>query len=62
MGCLVCIPACDRCQPKYFTCPSCGGLAFFKIEACPACSYEHTKHDRERGMEEWRAKRDAARQ
>lgn len=56
MACWICSPACDKCQPKFFTCPHCAGSAFFAFDECPACKGPVTDEDRRAGLAEWNAK------
>ena len=53
MACWVCLPGCDKCRPKFFTCPHCGGLAYFSLDKCPVCRNPVSETDREKGLSEW---------
>ena len=56
MACWICLPTCDKCKPKYFNCPNCGGLAFFALDKCPCCGYVPTEDDQNNGLEAWNLK------
>lgn len=62
MGCLVCLPSCDKCRPKYLPCPECGGTAYLDLGKCTVCGRPMTGAEREEAVRLWNEKhaRDAA--
>ncbi|MBQ9955314.1 MAG: hypothetical protein IJO87_07785 [Eggerthellaceae bacterium] len=57
MGCWTCLPTCDKCKPKFYECPECGGQGSFFFRKCLACGRAMTEEDEARGREEWVEKR-----
>lgn len=58
MNCLVCRPSCEKCRPKFFTCPGCGRRISVEPMRCPFCKREVTQGDRETLLAEWKAQRE----
>ena len=57
--CWACTPFCDRCKPKFYECPECGGQGNLFFKRCIACGRPMTPEDVEWAHENWRAKKAA---
>lgn len=53
MACLMCLPTCDACQPKFCTCPQCGGRALIALDTCPLCHGALDRKDKLAGLDAW---------
>lgn len=57
MSCWTCLPTCDKCKPKFYECPACGGQGNVVFKRCPSCGRPMTPEDAQRAKEVWLAKR-----
>ena len=59
MACWTCQPFCDRCRPKFYVCPKCGGKGNVYFGKCLDCGQAMTDEDVEDARRRWAEKGDA---
>lgn len=53
MACLACMPDCDKCKPKFISCPDCGMRCTLKDAACTQCGHDFTLAEKKLAREQW---------
>ena len=58
-GCWTCLPFCENCKPKFYTCPQCGEQGSIYFKKCTHCGRPMTAEDEQAGQAAWLEKRKA---
>jgi ribosomal protein L37E len=56
--CLFCELSCEKCKPKYLTCPLCSAKVFMYLPECSSCGIALTEESRQQAWDDWRRKRE----
>lgn len=53
MACFACMPDCDKCIPKFITCPDCSQRGMLKDAACAQCGHFFTPQEKRQARDRW---------
>lgn len=53
MACFACMPDCDKCIPKFVTCPDCSARCMLKDDSCERCGHILTATEKKLARDQW---------